>query len=353
MTDKPETKRVASSLKYRPAPASSPKAAFSKMLASRFPRNLYPGPARTFQENIQVARGFVKLQFYLRDLVETGGKESVRKVGGWVYDLFEELGVFKVVKKAEKQIEAETKRAGRREVEEKLSRFLDAKGKEIVQLLSDLLDVKSAYERGLGLQAIVISVSSFEEYVHQVTVEEVSRSVDVERRFRTELKDGLRYEHLSRAGGDPRGAIGEAVAESFSYSNSVGLLRHLQKLTGSQLVDDASEWCAALDRYQAYRHVAVHSAGLADPQFVATTAYRGELGKPVEITHEFAEQALTFFEKTVLAVEVQRSRQMPVAPTTAIDRPLPIPLLGAAPSRPGVGKAGGAPKPKSIRRRRG
>lgn len=288
------------------------------------------GPARTFQENIRVAKGFVKLQFYIKDLLENGGKESVQKIGEWANDLFRDLGVITIAEKAKKEVTEQAKLAEKREVEEKIEEFLESNREEIVRFVRDALEVKSAYERGLGLQAIVISVSAFEEYVHQVTVERVAASKAVESRFKKELDSNLRYNHFALADGDSRRALGEAIAGSFSYTNSTAVLNHLRKLTGSRLVQDPMAWKKRLDFYQAYRHVAVHSAGLADPQFVQTVGYKGAVGKPVQISREFSEAAIAFFETAVDAIERESAlrgsdRRGPALPA-GVDPPQQIPL---------------------------
>jgi hypothetical protein len=265
------------------------------------------GPASAFHESLQIAHGFLRLKFYMQDLLEGGGKNSIQRISALLTELLTGIGlgpVFaEVTRDAKKKLKKRSTGTLEGEMPARVEAWMDQNSAEIVNYIRDTLEIKLAYERGLGLQSIVVVVAAFEDYVHTTTAQVVAAHPELDKRFEKQLQDLFGYSDLSRNYGDARKAVGDVVAHSYDFSNPEALLVHLSKLTRANIASNPVEWAEKFRLYLAYRNLAAHTAGIVDGQFKGATGNPGEVGKPVQITEGFAEGALDFFGETVSAIE--------------------------------------------------
>ncbi len=267
------------------------------------------GPITTFRDNIKVARGFVKLHFYINDLLTTGGDESVGKLMEFTDQLLESLGVgftsMGEMITGHLQSEVETGLVSRGE--EGVKQFVDSMRTtlrpSLERAVETIEEVKAAVERGLLQQSIVIAVSALEVYLRDVTLEAVSKNRYIEQRFTPQLSEKFDYNHLRRAEHDIRRAVGEAVGESYHFYDSRSVRRHLRTLLNREPRLSSQ---ADLERFRsivAYRNLVAHRAGKIDSVFKKQTGNKGKVGSSVDISQKLVEDAFIFVED--VATDVQ------------------------------------------------
>ncbi|HYA58490.1 MAG TPA: hypothetical protein VEH57_08560 [Thermoplasmata archaeon] len=255
------------------------------------------------------------MQFYIEDLIERGGKATLQRGMDVIMELMKDVGALKLTERATKEeasrrlTRAERKRM-EKEAEEKIADWLERHSTEFVKLARDAIDIKMAYERGLALHSIVVATAAFEDYVQSVTISTIERSDEVEKRFGKQLQERLTYEDIRTSYGNTRRAVAEVVAHSVSFSNPDSVLLYLEKLTAATIADDRQRWVRLYGLYQDYRNLAAHTAGIVDTQFQHATGYPGPVGKPVRISQQFAEGALSFFQNTVRRIQLAIDRQL-------------------------------------------
>jgi hypothetical protein len=268
----------------------------------------------TFSENLAVARGFVKLQFYLEDLVTTGGKASVGVPQSWANELTAAVGLGRggleafVKGRVGPELEERLKAADQKATEARVKRWVDRNKERFERLASTVREVGLAYQRGLPLQAIVIAASSFEAYVEDVAVEAIALNAYIEQRFLRDAEERLRYSDLRASGFDAHLAIGHAAIRAYDLSDGNRLKSLLERLLASRIEGLEHGGVKEYERLVAYRNLAAHRAGVADDRFKKATGYQGAIGTPVELRPKFVEKGLAFFEQ--IAERVQRGLEV-------------------------------------------
>jgi hypothetical protein len=267
------------------------------------------GPITTFKENIKVARGFVKLQYYINDLMTTGGDESVGKLLEFTDQLLESLGVgftsMGEIITGQLQSEVETGLISRGE--EGMKQFVgsvrETLSPSLEKAVETIEEVKAAVERGLLQQSLVIAVSALEVYLHDVTEEAVSRYRYIEQRFTAQLSERFDYGHLRQAEHDVRKAVGKAVAGSYNLYDSKSVRRHLRILLNRKPYLETQADLKRFHSIVAHRNLVAHRAGRIDNVFKKEIGHKGRVGSIVDISQKLVEDALIFVED--IATDVQ------------------------------------------------
>ena len=259
----------------------------------------------TFQANLRIAKGIIKLQYYLEDFLKTGGSKSIGVLRKMTNQLGTAIGLgpggFEgfVESVVTRELESRFRKLDKSEVRHRVDDWIRTNQLRLRGIAEAVPEVGIALERGLLLQAIVVAVSAFEAYVHDVTVEVVSKNRGFWPRFKPELTSrdrGFGYEHIEAAGHEVDLAVGEFVANAFSDAKGERVAEQLHRLAGSAILRSDRAEVEAYERWRAYRNVAVHSAGIVDRRFKQRTKSRTPVGAPVHVTVKTAQECVAFFE---------------------------------------------------------
>ena len=272
----------------------------------------------TFSENLKIARGFAKLHHYIRDILTTGGKESVGQLMEWADQMMESIGFgFKslenrIAKELGSEIEIRMEAMGTEGVRRTAEAMAETIRPSMKELVITVDEVNAAVERGLLQQSVVIAVSALEVYLHDVTVEAVAKNRYIERRFTSRLEKEFGYRAFQKAGEDIRRAFGETIADSYNFYEPKSVRRHLRDLLGKESPIESQAELRRLRIIIEHRHLVTHRAGKVDDEFRKKTGHKGKTGEPLKITHKFVADAITFIERIAMKVqedlEAERAR---------------------------------------------
>lgn len=263
----------------------------------------------TFKENVKIARGFMKLRYYITDLLETGGGKSVGQLTEWADQMMETIGFgFKslsdrIAKDLGSEIQTKIESMGKDGMMVAAKTMADSIRPAAQEIMVTVDEVRAAVERGLLQQSIVIAVSALEVYLHDVTVDVVAKNRYIERRFTSRLEKEFGYRALQRAGEDIRKAFGETVADSYHFYDPKSVRRHLREMLGGESPIESQADLKRLGTIIEYRHLVTHRAGRVDSDFRKKTGYRGKTGESLRVTHKFVDDALDFIMR--IATKVQ------------------------------------------------
>lgn len=265
-------------------------------------------PIAAFKENIKIAKGFVKLHFYISDLLSTGGEASIGQLIGFANQMMESFGLGaktleKRVERVGSEIEFELLSLGEEAIKGMTQSVLTTLRPQLEEAMVTFEEVKAAVETGLLQQSLVIAVSALEVYLHDVTVEAVSKNRYIEQRFTKQLSKKFDYDRLRRAGHDVRKAVGESVGESYRFYDPKSVRRHLRTLLNRKPTLESQTDLRQFRSIVAYRNLIAHRAGKVDDGFKRATSYRGSVGSCVKIPQKFVEDSLAFAES--IAIDVQ------------------------------------------------
>ena len=273
------------------------------------------GPYRTFQDNLLVAQGFLKIQFYLRDLLTTGGKASVGVLQSLSTELMEAAGFGPggleafIRERIGPEVDARLNAADQNLVQGRIDAWLKRNKGRFEEMVRTIRSVSLAYERGLPLQAIVVTASAFEAYVQDTVVEAIASNAYIERRFNGEAEKNLCYDDVKSSEFDAHRAVGRAALRAYDLSDGARLRTLLEKCLGSKVRALEGEGTSTYRRLLAYRNLAAHKAGIVDQQFRMATGYRGTVGEPVVLRRAFVDEGLDFFEGLVEEIQEKLEKQ--------------------------------------------
>lgn len=277
-----------------------------------------------FEHNMNKAWGLVKLQYYGDDLIRTGGKESIGKLmeftgqmlksfGITEYGNFQEMIEKELAPIIEKELVPKWERKFRLVPPERLEKaskeWLEKNTAKIKLFEKVMKQLILAIENVLLEQAMVSAVTALEVYIHDATMEVVSKNVFMQRRFTTKFHEKLDYKTVLESNRDLGLALGRVAAESYEYYNSKSLGKHLAALLGKTTPLTSKANLARFETMLAYRHLIVHRAGIVDRTFARQMSLRGGIGKPVRIPRQFVEQTLDFIHSIGEAVQDGLSAQ--------------------------------------------
>lgn len=203
----------------------------------------------------------------------------------------------------ESQVEAELKSIGKEELGRMAEIMVADLKPKMEEAMVTIGEVQAAVEKGLLQQSIVIAVSALEVYLHDVTVETVSKYRYIEQRFTPQLSEKFDYNHLRRADHDVRRAVGEAAGESYHFYDPRSVRRHLRTLLNREPRISSQADLKRLRSIVAYRNLVAHRAGKIDNVFKKGTGHKGRVGSIVDISQKLVEDALIFVED--IATDVQ------------------------------------------------
>lgn len=273
------------------------------------------GPYRTFQDNLLVAQGFVKIQFYLRDLVTTGGKASVGVLQSLSAELMQVAGFGPgglegfVRERVGPEVEARLAAADQKLVQRRINIWLKRNQGRFEEMVRTVKAVSLAYERGLPLQAIVVATSAFEAYVQDAVIEAIASNPYIERRFSFDAERNLCYDDVKSTDFDAHRSVGRAALRAYDLTDGNRLKALLEKCTGGKVRTLEGEGTTTYRRLLAYRNLAAHKAGIVDERFKMATDYRGQVGEPVVLRGEFVDSGLRFFQELVEEVQEKLESQ--------------------------------------------
>ena len=278
------------------------------------------GHYNTFQENILVARGFVKIQFYLEDLLKTGGKASVGVLQSFANELMEAAGLGKggletlARERLGPDIDAKLKSLDKRVIQKQVDAFLRKNRARLQSMVNTIHAANLALERGLTLQAIVVASSAFEAYVEDTIVEAIASNSYIRTRFQNDAERNLSFHDIKSSDFDAYLAIGRASLRAYDTADANRVRALLEKCIGNKVTTLEGGGASTYRRLLAYRNLVAHRAGIVDEPFRRATGYKGALGQPVVLSREFVESALTFFDELGTEVQIKLEAQKAPAP---------------------------------------
>jgi hypothetical protein len=273
------------------------------------------GPYRTFQDNLLVAQGFLKIQFYLRDLLTTGGKASIGVLQSFSTELMEAAGFGPgglealIRERIGPEVDARLNAADPNLVQRRINAWLKRNQGRFEEMVRTIKSVSLAYERGLPLQAIVVTTSAFEAYVQDTVVEAIASNAYIEKRFSREAEKILCYDDVKSSEFEAHRAVGRAALRAYDLSDAARLRTLLEKCLGSKVRALEGEGSSTYRRLLAYRNLAAHTAGIVDQRFKIATRYTGPVGEPVILRPGFVVDGLHFFEGLVGEIQDKLEKQ--------------------------------------------
>jgi hypothetical protein len=252
-------------------------------------------PFRNFEYNLRRSRALANLDVYLDDLLNNQGNRTIGPILDLRNQVMKETGMDEVMKRFEKQIEAEAKEQFRGKSKEELDEY----GKNIVRRIRpQIRKVKEIFEdlnlvmsSTLREQALVLAVSAFEGYVREITSSIVSLNPSVRRRFHKEIEEGLSRRKLEDYREDALRAQGEIVAENVKLEPNAMRSIFRKLVERDDLFSDA-ETERRYVRILESRHLVIHRAGLVDPKFRRITKHKGPIDQPLEISGRYVSQSI-------------------------------------------------------------
>jgi hypothetical protein len=262
-----------------------------------------------FQANVTVAHGFVELHFIIEDLLKRGGKKTVNnllrfgkrmlRITGISVQEIERIVGEQITEKAKEKQE----RIGKEELERRAKQAAEEMIPELKSLFERVKPVAVAYERGLLEQALVVTVSALETYFYDITVEAIANNRYIRNAYTPKLHDKFRYSHLLNANGDVARALGEVIADSYSFYDVKSVHKHLKTLLRGPTPLDSKTVQKWFSNLLAYRNLIAHNAGVVDREFVRKTGYKGKVGEPVRIRREFVSDYIKIAEELVSSMQ--------------------------------------------------
>ena len=250
------------------------------------------GPLNVFLENLAVARGFVKMHYYIEDLVEHEGKNTFGVLQEFQDDFLGAIGFPPgglqawVQPRLEAELQTKLDALDEAEVGKRAVKVIEAWTPRLQSGLATLRDLELAYQLGLLSQAVVTSVSALEAFTRDVTTEAVWRNRFIEKRIAFSLKEGIPYVKLAEASYDVHLAVGLMCSRSFEFWNVPQLQRHLRTLIPKGAPLQGKRDAERLQRVFAIRHLYVHQAGMVDESFRRKYAPKSRTGGRYEMRRE-------------------------------------------------------------------
>jgi DNA-binding transcriptional MerR regulator len=264
---------------------------------------------RAFQANVTVARGFVELHFIIEDLLKRGGEKTVGNLMRFGKRMMRIAGISlkKIERLMEEQLSQEAekkeKRIGKEELERRAKQAAEEMIPELKSLFERIKPVAVAYQRGLLEQALVVTVSALETYFYDVTVEVIANNKYLRDTYTSKLQDNFRYSHLVNAHGDVAIALGEVIADSYSFYDVKSVHKHLKALLRGPTPLDSKTVQKWFINLLAYRNLIAHNAGIVDKEFIQKTGYKGKVGTPIRIRRVFVSDCIKIAEELVASMQ--------------------------------------------------
>lgn len=273
-------------------------------------------PYKVFKRNMMRAKGLARLQFYLDDLLTTGGEATLGKLwnlaDSFLHDLWEidleEIGeqVAPAVTEALSSRIEKLREIPEEKVEEWFKKQVEPHIEAIREFFEELDLLRT---RVLLEQAIVTAVTSLEVYLQDITVSAVKLNKFIESRFHEQIEKELGRRTLHQTS-DSREALGLAASRSFTPGKPSDVRRHFRRMLNKDIILTQPKDARAMNRIVAYRNVIVHQGGIIDEKFKSMAQYKGRIGEPVQLSRRRVENAIRFIEGTVLKIdnEVRETR---------------------------------------------
>lgn len=269
---------------------------------------------RAFQANVTVARGFVELHFIIEDLLERGGKKTVGNLMRFGKRMMRIAGISlqKIERLMEEQLSEEVKEKEKRMGKEELERRAKQAAEELIPEMKSLFErikpVAVAYQRGLLEQALVVTVSALETYFYDVTVETIANNKYLHESYTSKLQERFRYSDLINAHGDVTRALGEVIADSYSFYEVKSIHKHLRTLLRGPTPLDSKIVQKWFTNLLAYRNLIAHNAGIVDKEFKLKTGNNGKLGSPLRLRRNFVSDCIKTAEELVASTQHRLER---------------------------------------------
>ncbi len=254
-------------------------------------------PLRVFHLNMMKARGLARLQFYLDDLLTTGGEKTINRVYDFINELVASMTGFgfnevtEMMQPAIEQFFTERFEDLSEEEMQKRSEVWMKKLEPHIASIEELFEeVDLLRNRVLLEQAVVASVTAFEVFVNDVTVSAVKLNPFIEARFYPELLEKLEYKTLQEAAYAGREAAGLAVAGTIQFRDPGELRHHFSRMLDRKTVLNSAKDRKELHRVLAYRNLIAHRSGIVDSKFRHETGYAGRTDKPVNLSRGLVER---------------------------------------------------------------
>jgi len=247
-------------------------------------------PFKNFQYNIRRARALARLDGYLEDILYNEGKRTI----GVFLTVADDFTQSSIMKDIMKDIEEALRNRLKTELTEKKRQHYEKAAKEIVKRLKPRLkkiadmfeDVELVMDQTLLEQALIVAVSAFEVYLHEITVSIITLNPRVRRKFHEEIAGALSLSKLEGFKEDAKRTEGEIVAESVRLETRK-IKNLLKRLIASENIFGDAEIEKKIHRIFECRHVVIHRAGLIDPKFKKATRFKGAIDTQMVITRRY------------------------------------------------------------------
>jgi uncharacterized protein YutE (UPF0331/DUF86 family) len=278
--------------------------------------NVGKKPYKVFKRNMMKAKGLARLQFYLDDLLTTGGEATLGKLWNVADSFFHDLWEIDPEEIGEQVAPAITEALSSRieklsEIpEEKIGAWLKKHVEPHTEAIRDFFEELDLLRTSVLLeQAIVTAVTSLEVYLQDITVSAVKLNKFIESRFHEQIEKELGRRTLHETS-DSREVLGLAASRSFIPGKPNDVRRHFRRMLGKDIILTQRKDARTLNRIVAYRNVIVHQGGVVDEKFRSMAQYTGRIGEPVQLTRRRVENAVRFIEGIVLKIdnEVRQTR---------------------------------------------
>jgi len=263
-------------------------------------------PYDNFEYNMRRALALARLDGYLEDILSNEGKRTIGVFPDIQKEYAQMLGIDDLMGKIEKTMEAHLKT----EYELKGKEHLEKVGKEMVKRLKPRFkkilwmfeDLGLVMDQTLLEQALVLAVSAFEVYLHELAVSIVTLNPGIRKRFTPEIESELSLARLEDYKDDAKRTQGEIVADLVRLEpRRVRSL--LRRLVGMENVFGDRQMEQKVRRILECRHIVVHRAGLIDPKFKKVTKYKGAIDRQIKITRRSVLESIGVLQKIVDRVE--------------------------------------------------
>lgn len=266
-------------------------------------------PLETFNSNIQRAQSLYRMHYYITDLVETGGKQSLGRFQRLSVGMVSSLGVFTPAD-IDEFVETKIDAAAQRITEPGAKRLLKKMEKSIEELKPLLEEAQhlfgQVYDGVLLEQAIVAGASAIEIYFEDALVDLIQRNrPTLEQLYEGKIQGGLRYRHLLRSSESLERAYAMAILDSESPSRFAKRLALLTQHMTNGSVTVATADANTIDRLVEQRNLIVHRGGFVNSNYRGRFKTKAPLGARLDLSLKQVETQLSLVKRVVEGLDGQ------------------------------------------------